>query len=234
MAGISNDASLRGKVRAVAKKNGLRVQEVLQMYLFEHLPLRLDWSSIGAPAPSRAPRLPGQHRRRPGPPAGRRLAGARAVDLAGDGCPLPGGAGARPTASLGPVRTSRDVPGHTPQAPARSLSVPPAHACPARLAQASPSGSGHPSGPMALREGVRPQDPRARPCDPPLACPSHARCVPPHLGHASGPPPALPSPSGTCARRGPVSLLLSPCARPPRPSRYHARHPASPLDMSSR
>ena len=33
MAGISNDASLRGKVRAVAKKNGLRAQEVLQMYL---------------------------------------------------------------------------------------------------------------------------------------------------------------------------------------------------------
>ena len=52
MAGISNDASLRGKVRAVAKKNGLRAQEVLQMYLFEHLLLRLDWSSIGAPAPS--------------------------------------------------------------------------------------------------------------------------------------------------------------------------------------
>ena len=41
MAGISNDASLRGKVRAVAKKNGLRAQEVLQMYLFEHLLLRL-------------------------------------------------------------------------------------------------------------------------------------------------------------------------------------------------
>lgn len=40
-AGISNDASLRGKVRAVAKKNGLRAQEVLQMYLFEHLLLRL-------------------------------------------------------------------------------------------------------------------------------------------------------------------------------------------------
>lgn len=131
MAGISNDASLRGKVRAVAKKNGLRAQEVLQMYLFEHLLLRLDWSSIGAPAPSRASRLPGQHRRRPGPPAGRRLAGARAVDLAGDGRPLPDGARARPTASLGPVRTSRDVPGHTPQAPAHSPGVPPAHACPA-------------------------------------------------------------------------------------------------------
>lgn len=41
MAGFSNDASLRGKVCAVAKKNGLRAQEVLQMYLFEHLLLRL-------------------------------------------------------------------------------------------------------------------------------------------------------------------------------------------------
>ena len=41
MAGISNDASLHGKVRAVAKKNGLRAQEVLQMYLFEHLLLGL-------------------------------------------------------------------------------------------------------------------------------------------------------------------------------------------------
>ena len=181
-----------------------------------------------------AVRLPGHPRRRPGPPAGRRLAGARAVGLAGDGCPLPDGARARPTASLGPVRTSRDVPGHTPQALARSLSVPPAHACPARLAQTSPSGSGHPSGPMALREGARPQDPRDRPRDPSPSCPSHARCVPPHLGHAPGSPPALPGPSGTCARRGPVSLLLSSCARPPRLSRYHARHPASPLDMSSR
>ena len=132
----------------------------------------------------RASRPPGQHRRRPGPPAGRRLAGARAADLAGDGRPLPGGAGARPTAPLGPVRTSRDVPGHTPQAPAHSLSVPPAHACPARPAQTSPSGSGHPSGPMALREGARPQDPRDRPCDPSPSCPSRARRVPPHLGHA--------------------------------------------------
>ena len=204
------------------------------MYLFEHLLLRLDWPPIGAPAPSRAPRLPGHPRRRPGPPADRRLVGARAVDLAGDGCPLPNGARARPTASLGPVRTSRDAPGHAPQAPAHSLSVPPAHACPARPARTSPSGSGHPSGPMALREGARPQDPRDRPCDPSPSCPSHARCVPPHLGHAPGSPPALPSPSGTCARRGPVSLPLSPCARPPRLSRHHARHPASLLDMSSR
>ena len=129
MAGISNDASLRGKVRAVAKKNGLRAQEVLQMYLFEHLLLRLDWSSIGAPAPSRAPRLPGQHRRRPGPPAGRRLAGARAVDLAGDGRPLPDGARARPMTSQSLMRMNQDVLRHTPQALAHSLSVPPAHAC---------------------------------------------------------------------------------------------------------
>ena len=101
-------------------------------------------------------------------------------------------------------------------------------------ARTSPSGPGHPSGPMALREGARPQDPRDRPCDPSPSRPSRARRVPPRLGHAPGPPPALPSPSGTRARRGPVSLPLSPRARPPRPSRYHARHPASPLDMSSR
>ncbi len=166
MAGISNDASLRGKVRAVAKKNGLRAQEVLQMYLFEHLLLRLDWSSIGAPAPSRAPRLPGQHHRRPGPPAGRRLAGARAVDLAGDGRPLPGGARARPTASLGPVRTSRDVPGHTPQALAHSPGVPPAHARPARLARTSPSGSGAPErahGPARGGAAAGPAGPPLRP-----------------------------------------------------------------------
>ena len=128
-AGIRNDASLRGKVRAVAKKNGLRAQEVLQMYLFEHLLLRLDWPPIGAPAPSRAPRLPGHPRRRPGPPAGRRLAGARAVDLAGDGCPLPDGARARPMTSQSLIRMNQDVPGHTPQALAHSPGVPPAHAC---------------------------------------------------------------------------------------------------------
>ena len=56
MAGISNDASLRGKVCTVAKKNGLRAQEVLQMYLFEHLLLRLDWSSIGTLAHGAAER----------------------------------------------------------------------------------------------------------------------------------------------------------------------------------
>ena len=187
--------------------------------------IRLDWSSIGAPAPSRALRLPGHPRRRPGPPAGRRLAGARAVDLAGDGCPLPDGARARPMTSQSLIRMNQDVPGHTPQALARSPGVPPAHACSARPAQTSSSGSGHPSRPMALREGVRPQDPRAHLCDPSLSCPLRTRRVPPHLGHASGSPPALPGPSGTCARRSPMSLLLSSCARPPRLSRYHVKHP---------
>ena len=62
---------------------------------------------------------------------------------------------------------------------------------------------------MALRERVRPQDLQAHLCDPSLSCPSHARCVPPHLGHASGSPPALPSSASTCARRGSMSLLLS-------------------------
>lgn len=41
---IRNDASLRGKIRAIAKKHGLRPQEVLNMYLFEHLLLRLSQS----------------------------------------------------------------------------------------------------------------------------------------------------------------------------------------------
>ncbi len=45
MAIIENDASLRGKIRAVTSKSGLRAQEVLQMYLFEHLLLRLERSS---------------------------------------------------------------------------------------------------------------------------------------------------------------------------------------------
>ena len=38
------DASLRGRVRAIAQRYGLRPQEVLQMYLFEHLLLRLSES----------------------------------------------------------------------------------------------------------------------------------------------------------------------------------------------
>ena len=119
----------------------------------------------------RAPRLPGHPRRRPGPPAGRRLAGARAVDLAGDGCPLPGGAGARP------------------------------------------------------------QDPRDRPCDPSPSRPSHARCVPPHLGHASGSPPALPSSASTCARSRSMSLLLSSTPSLLASCSIMSSIPASPLDV---
>lgn len=41
---IKSDASLRGKVRAIAKEHDLRPQEVLQMYLFEHLLIRLEAS----------------------------------------------------------------------------------------------------------------------------------------------------------------------------------------------
>lgn len=44
MTGIQNDASLRGKVKAVAKRYAIRPQEVLQMYLFEHFLLRLSRS----------------------------------------------------------------------------------------------------------------------------------------------------------------------------------------------
>lgn len=39
------DASLKGKIRAMAKKGNLKPQELLQMYLFEHLLLRLEKSS---------------------------------------------------------------------------------------------------------------------------------------------------------------------------------------------
>ena len=39
-----NDASLKGKIRAMAKKGGLKPQELLHMYLFEHLLLRLEKS----------------------------------------------------------------------------------------------------------------------------------------------------------------------------------------------
>ena len=42
---IRNDASLRGKIRAIAKREGLRPQEVLQMFLFEHLLVRLEKTS---------------------------------------------------------------------------------------------------------------------------------------------------------------------------------------------
>ena len=41
MSEMKNDASLRGKVRHLAKVHGLKPQEVLQMYLFEHLLMRL-------------------------------------------------------------------------------------------------------------------------------------------------------------------------------------------------
>lgn len=45
MSEMRNDASLRGKVRHLAKEHGLKPQEVLQMYLFEHLLMRLAESS---------------------------------------------------------------------------------------------------------------------------------------------------------------------------------------------
>ncbi len=41
---IRSDASLKGKVKAMAKKSNLKPQELLQMYLFEHLLLRLEKS----------------------------------------------------------------------------------------------------------------------------------------------------------------------------------------------
>lgn len=41
MSEIRSDASLRGKVRQLTKEHGLKPQEVLQMYLFEHLLMRL-------------------------------------------------------------------------------------------------------------------------------------------------------------------------------------------------
>ena len=45
-----SDASLKGKIRAMAKKGGLKPQELLQMYLFEHLLLRLEKSPPGQPS----------------------------------------------------------------------------------------------------------------------------------------------------------------------------------------
>lgn len=45
MSEMRSDASLRGKVRHLAKEHGLKPQEVLQMYLFEHLLMRLAESS---------------------------------------------------------------------------------------------------------------------------------------------------------------------------------------------
>lgn len=41
---MRSDASLKGKIKAMAKKSNLKPQELLQMYLFEHLLMRLDKS----------------------------------------------------------------------------------------------------------------------------------------------------------------------------------------------
>lgn len=46
MSEMRSDASLRGKVRHLANEHGLKPQEVLQMYLFEHLLMRLAESSF--------------------------------------------------------------------------------------------------------------------------------------------------------------------------------------------
>ena len=39
---ISNDASLRGKARSLAKEHGLSAQEVMQRYFFERFLMRLE------------------------------------------------------------------------------------------------------------------------------------------------------------------------------------------------
>lgn len=44
MSNMKSDASLRGKVRQLARDHDLKPQEVLQMYLFEHLLMRLEKS----------------------------------------------------------------------------------------------------------------------------------------------------------------------------------------------
>ena len=41
---MRSDASLKGKIKALAKKSNLKPQELLQMYLFEHLLTRLGKS----------------------------------------------------------------------------------------------------------------------------------------------------------------------------------------------
>lgn len=46
MSEMKSDASLRGKVRHLAKEHDLKSQEVLQMYLFEHLLIRLAESAF--------------------------------------------------------------------------------------------------------------------------------------------------------------------------------------------
>ncbi|WP_311141797.1 nucleotidyl transferase AbiEii/AbiGii toxin family protein [Lancefieldella rimae] len=40
-----SDASLKGKIKTLAKRSNLKPQELLQMYLFEHLLMRLERSS---------------------------------------------------------------------------------------------------------------------------------------------------------------------------------------------
>lgn len=45
MSEMRSDVSLRGKVRHLAKEHGLKPQEVLQMYIFEHLLMRLAEST---------------------------------------------------------------------------------------------------------------------------------------------------------------------------------------------
>lgn len=42
---MRNDTSLKGKVKALARKSNLKPQELLQMYLFEHLLMRLEKSA---------------------------------------------------------------------------------------------------------------------------------------------------------------------------------------------
>lgn len=39
---MKSDASLKGKIKALAKQSGLKPQELLQIYLFEHLLIRLE------------------------------------------------------------------------------------------------------------------------------------------------------------------------------------------------
>ena len=41
---MKSDASLKGKIKALARQSGLKPQELLQMYMFEHLLMRLEKS----------------------------------------------------------------------------------------------------------------------------------------------------------------------------------------------
>ncbi len=45
---MDDAAGLKGKVRALAKRNNLKPQELLHMYLFEHLLLRLEQSEYSS------------------------------------------------------------------------------------------------------------------------------------------------------------------------------------------